>query len=349
MDSGFLTYKKPIAVVALGGNAILKKNQPPTSEIQQANIAVALKSLEKLLYAYDAIAFTHGNGPQVGNELIRSHAAQRYYNLPEIDLGVCDANTQGQIGHWIVMEMKKIPSFRDKNVASIITHVYVDKRHFTHDEYTKYVGPWLDPKDIDFEEASKRGIIYKTPDGQNEKVRRVVPSPGPYRIEEIETINMLLNDGVITICCGGGGVPVYDPAYEGNRDKVDDEASDRFIPCDVVIDKDRASAVLASSLLELNADCDVHLIILTDVKGLYKNSQLKEKDFISEMSLNELDDFILRNTLDAGSIRPKLEAIQSFLKKGGKRAYLAGLDDFNPDSPGTTFYSLKQIELFRTA
>jgi len=348
MDSGFLTYKEPIAVVALGGNAILKKDQPPTPEIQQANIAVALKSLEKLLDRYDAIALTHGNGPQVGNDLIRSHAAQQHSNLPGLDLVDCDANTQGRIGHWIVMEIRKNPAFRNKKAASIITHVYVDKCNFTPDEYTKYVGPWLNPVDIDFGEASKRGIIYKAPGGQSEKVRRVVPSPMPYRIEEIETIKMLLDKGVITICCGGGGVPVYDPTHEGNRDRIDNKATDRFIPCDVVIDKDWASAVLASSLLELNPDCDVHLYILTDVRGLYKTAQLKEEDFIPEMSLEELDDFISGNTLDAGSIRPKLDAIRSFLKRGGRRAFLGRLDDFNPDNPGTTFYSLEQIELFRT-
>jgi carbamate kinase len=349
MENGFLEYKKPIAVVALGGNAILMKNQPPTPEVQQSNISVALKNLEKLLSEYDSIALTHGNGPQVGNELLRSIAGQHCYNLPEIDLVDCDANTQGQIGHWIVMELKKNQAFRHKKAVSIITHVYVDKCHFTPDEYTKYVGPWLNPGEVNLEEASRKGIIFKAPDGQTEKIRRVVPSPKPYRIEEIETINMLLNNGTITVCCGGGGVPIYDPAYEGNRDRVDSEALQRFVPCDVVIDKDRASAVLASSLLVLNPDCDVHLIILTDVKGLFKNSKMREEDFIPEMSLKELDDFISRNALDAGTIRPKLESIRMFLKNGGKKAFLAQLDNYNPENPGTIFYGLEQIELFRTA
>ena len=349
MASNFLKYKRQIAVLALGGNAILKKNQPCDPEVQCYNIAQALKSLEKLVNFYDSVALTHGNGPQVGNDLIRSHAARQHYKLPGIDIADCDANTQGRIGHWIIREMRRNPVFGQKKTACLITHVYVDKIHFTPDEYTKYVGPWLNPSDIDHEEAKRRGIVYKAPDGQNEKVRRVVPSPLPYRIEEIETINMLLNEGVITICCGGGGVPVYDPRYEGNRDGFDPDSAEKFIPSDVVIDKDRASAVLAASLLEMNPDSEVHLIILTDVKGLFKTAQLNDKDFIREMSLESLDSFITQNTLDPGSIQPKLEAIQYFLKNGGKQAVLGSLDNFDLANPGTYFYSVKQIELFRTA
>jgi carbamate kinase len=349
MIADFLKYKRQIAIVALGGNAILRKEQTPEPETQCANIAHALKNLEKLVELYDAIALTHGNGPQVGNDLIRSHAAKQLYNLPRISLADCDANTQGRIGHWIIREMKRNPLFGTKKTACLITHIYVDKMKFTPDEYTKYVGPWLNSSDIDYEKAGRRGIVYKAPDGQNEKVRRVVPSPMPYRIEEIETINRLLNSGVITICCGGGGVPVYDPGYEGNRDTFEPNPSEKFIPSDVVIDKDWASAVLAASLLEMNPDIDVHLIILTDVKGLYRTSKLKDEDYIDEMSLKELDSFIAQNTLDPGSIKPKLEAIRYFLKKGGKQAFLGNLDDFVPEKNGTRFYSVRQIELFRTA
>lgn len=349
MGIGFLENHKQVAVVALGGNAILRKGQKATPENQRKNIAEALVSLEPLLDKYDAFALTHGNGPQVGNDMLRSLAAKKLENLPGISLADCGANTQGRIGNWIVLEMERNGHFSKRKVANLITHVFVDKNEFTKDEYTKYVGPWLIAADVELKKALSKGVVYKTPDGQTDSVRRVVPSPIPYRIAEIDIINDLINFGAITICCGGGGIPVYDPAYEGNLDHCDPSATDRFIASDVVIDKDYASAVLASSLLEINPDWDVHLLILTDANGLYKSAELKPEDFISEMSLDELETFIHKNCLDAGSIRPKLEAIRHFLRKGGKHAFLGSLSEFDPDHPGTHFFSVEQIKLFRKA
>jgi carbamate kinase len=347
MGIGFLEYNRQVVVVALGGNAILRKDQTPDPETQRANIAEALKCLEPLLHKYDSIVLTHGNGPQVGNDLIRAHAAKQMRGLPRISLSDCGANTQGRIGHWIVTEMKRNHAFRTREIANLITHVYVDQCKFSEPEYTKYVGPWLSAGEINWLKAKQRGIVYKAPEGQDNQVRRVVPSPMPYRIEEIDIINSLVQKGIITICCGGGGIPVYDPSYEGNKDNFDPDSEEKFIPTEVVIDKDRATAVLAASLLEMNPDIEIHLMILTDVKGLYKTAELKADDFISEMNLDEVNDFILQNKLDAGSIKPKLEAIRHFLNHGGKHAYLGNLCDFSADSPGTHFYSIEQIKLFR--
>jgi carbamate kinase len=349
MGIGFLENHRQVAVVALGGNAILRKGQDATPEIQRKNIADALVNLEPLLDKYDAFALTHGNGPQVGNDILRSLAAEKLENLPRISLADCGANTQGRVGNWIVLEMARNRHFSERKVANLITHVFVDKNEFTKEDYTKYIGPWLPSKEIDVQKELEKGIVYKTPDGQTDSVRRVVPSPVPYRIAEIDVINDILGYGAITICCGGGGIPVYDPAYEGNLDKCDPSSKERFIPSDVVIDKDYASAVLAASLSDLNPDWDVHLLILTDVKGLYQNAELRPEDFIGEMSLEEIENFIQRNSLDAGSIRPKLEAIRYFLRKGGKHAYLGSLTEFDPDNPGTHFFSVEQIKLFRKA
>lgn len=349
MSIGFLKNYRQIAVVALGGNAILRKGQSSDPDTQRGNIAKALKSLEPLLDKYDSFALTHGNGPQVGNDLIRAHTAKQMKNLSRISLSDCGANTQGRIGHWIITEMKRNHAFSKRRIANIITHVYVNKNKFAPDEYTKYVGPWLGAGEINWNKAKNREIIYKAPDGQNELVRRVVPSPLPYKIEELEIINNLIMHGVITICCGGGGIPVYDPTFKGNIDGSDPSSIECFIPSDVVIDKDRASAVLAANILKMNPDCDVHLLILTDVKGLYKTSELRDEDFISEMSLNEMEGFIKSNDLDKGSIKPKLEAIMHFLKSGGKYAYLGSLEDFDSNGSGTRFFSIDQIKLFRKA
>lgn len=349
MSIGFLENDRQVAVVALGGNAILRKGQSSDPSTQRANIATALKNLEPLLATYDSFALTHGNGPQVGNDLIRAHTAKQMKNLSRISLSDCGANTQGRIGHWIISEMKRNPKYSTRKIANIITHVYINQNQFTPEEHTKYVGPWLGPGEINWTKAKKRGIIYKAPEGQEELVRRVVPSPIPYKIEEIEIINNLIMQGVITICCGGGGIPVYDKSYPQNIDSSDPKSEDRFIPSDVVIDKDRASAVLATSLLNMNPDSEVHLIILTDVNGLYKTADLREEDYISEMNLGEIDDFLANNDLDSGSIKPKLEAIRYFLKSGGKTAYLGSLSDYDSHNSGTRFSSIDQIQLFKKA
>ena len=205
MGIGFLEYNRQVAVVALGGNAILRKDQRPDPDTQCSNIADALIALEPLLDKYDSFALTHGNGPQVGNDLIRAHAAKAVKGLPRISLADCGANTQGRIGHWIVREMKRNHAFMNRRIANIITHVYVDQSEFSADEFTKYVGPWLSAGEINWEKAKRRGIIYKAPDGHENKVRRVVPSPNPYRIEEIEIGTGFNINGTVTSDCRSSG------------------------------------------------------------------------------------------------------------------------------------------------
>ncbi len=339
-----------IAVIALGGNAILRKGQPASPDVQLENLRDAIHNLEATLERYSSFALTHGNGPQVGNDLIRSASAADNEDLPELDLVDCVANTQGRIGHWIIHEIKRNPAYAEHNAACVLTHVYVDNDTFTDDEYTKYVGPWR-PNTAEMRASlDARRIKYKSPAGSEDFIRRVVPSPMPYAIEEIDIINRMLSRGVITICCGGGGIPVYDPGYAGNLDGVSSRGG-RFCRSEVVIDKDRASSILAVSLIEHNPAIDVEFIILADIKGLYRNAGLKDEDFIPEMSIEELHEFMARTELDPGSIGPKLESIHRFLLQGGKHAWFGPLHDFSSifdpaARVGTHFYNTGQMEMF---
>ncbi len=340
--------RRRYAVIALGGNAILRKGQTADPATQMANLRDAVSRLAVALDQYSSFALTHGNGPQVGNDLIRSYWAHEQEGLPDISLTDCGANTQGRIGHWIVKELNNHARFREYPVACVLTHVYVEKNEFSRDEYVKYVGPWRPNDEATRRELDERGIVYKPVEGQPDRLRRVVPSPKPYAIEEFGTIANLLENGTIVVCCGGGGIPVFDP----NRGKNGKDAGhESFQQSEVVIDKDRASALLAANLLDYFHGADVELVILMDARGLYRTSDCREEDFIPKMTLEELEQFLENNNLDPGSIKPKLEAIRYFLKKGGRRAFLGPLSDFEKvydpeNNVGTVFIQTSQLDLY---
>jgi len=354
--------EEKFAVIALGGNAILQRGQLATPENQLANLRDAVEKLTPALSRYKSFALTHGNGPQVGNDLIRSHQAHIHADIAELGLADCVANTQGRIGHWIIHEMKNHRAFRDRPVACIMTHVYVEKNEFASDEYTKRVGPWIDATAEKRGEFDRRGIRYLlSEDGQ--KLIRVVPSPRPYKIEEFEHIAHLLDHGIISICCGGGGIPVFDTRStatkgrgtgatetSGGTTAFPGSGSD-FQRADVVIDKDLASSLLACGLLKFFDGANVELVILMETKGLYKDKSLANESFISAMTLDELDSFMETTSLEKGTILPKLEAIRQFLEAGGRKAYLGPLDGFgdifdDARNVGTVFSNIDQMQLY---
>jgi carbamate kinase len=176
-----------------------------------------------------------------------------------------------------------------------------------------------------------------------------VPSPRPYEIEEFPLIARLIQGGAITICCGGGGIPVFDLDRDGQGRIV---AGDRFIQSEVVIDKDRASALLAARLLDAFDGADVDLIILMEADGLYRDARCRPEDYIPYMNMDELTQFLADPSLDRGSIQPKLEAIWYFLQSGGKNAYLGPLDGFAQmfngwQKVGTRFTQTPQLNLYQ--
>ena len=341
--------KERFAVIAIGGNAILRKDQKADPAIQMANLNKAVDCLSSALDRYKSFALTHGNGPQVGNDLIRSYQAREAIGLAELGLTDSVANTQGRIGHWITKEMKNHPRFRIFPVVCVMTHVYVEKNEFSPDEYTKGVGPWFGNSEKLRREWKERKIIYRISSDESE-IRRVVPSPEPVAIEEFRAIADMIGSGTITICCGGGGIPIFNPTR--GMENIDDSAV-RFEQSEVVIDKDRVSALLASGLWNESRfeGADIELVILMDAKGLFRDSRCRDEDFIQEMTLDELEKFIAETDLQEGTILPKLEAIRDFLHAGGREAYLGPLDGFEKvfkdDEPvGTRFTNSPQLHLY---
>ena len=290
-------------VVALGGNALTRPGERGTAAEQLANLRRAVAALRPLLVKSwsdqtswsgqtsqtdlirpgQGLVITHGNGPQVGNELIRQESAAE--EVPPLPLWLAVAQTQAEIGALIAAELR--PAV-DRPVACVLTHVRVDLEDPAFDRPTKPIGPFYSDQEA---EALERERGWAMAADANRGHRRVVPSPEPLEIIELEPIRALADAGALAIACGGGGIPVV-------------RRGDRLAGVDAVIDKDRASALLARGLGA------ARLVILTEVPAVY--AHFGEPD---QRELRELDRqtaAALLPELAEGSMRPKVEAALSF-------------------------------------
>jgi carbamate kinase len=286
-------------VVALGGNALLKRGEPMTADAQRANVRVAAEALARVARDHQLV-ISHGNGPQVGLLALEAAAYQEVEAYPFDILG---AETQGMIGYLIEQELGNLVP-QDKRLATLLTMTLVDAGDpaFTHP--TKFVGPVYTAEQAE-KLAEQRGWVFRT-DG--DKQRRVVPSPIPRRIVEIEPIEWLLEHGCVVVCAGGGGIPtMYSP---GTRTLVGVEA---------VIDKDRASAVLAK---DLGADL---LVIATDVEAVYLDWGTPQQRRVVAAHPDALD----AGLFPAGSMGPKVEAAADFARASGKTAVIGSLEQLS--------------------
>ncbi len=283
-------------VVALGGNALLKRGEPMTADRQRTNIRAAARALAPLAHKHELV-LSHGNGPQVG--LLALQAAA-YSGVEPYPLDVLDAQTEGMIGYMIEQELRNLLP-QTVPFATILTMVGVDPADpaFTHP--TKFVGPRYGKTDADRIGMEKGWTFQKDGD----RWRRVVPSPLPQRIFEIRPICWLLEQGAIVICTGGGGIPVM---YRPDNTLAGVEA---------VIDKDFASGLLAR---EISADL---FVMATDVNGVYLDWGTASARLIRETTPARLR----RHTFPAGSMGPKVEAACTFVEKTGKRAAIGALAD----------------------
>jgi carbamate kinase len=266
-----------IAVVALGGNAVITPKEKGTIEQQTKHINQTVSHLRKLSKKYK-IVLTHGNGPEVGNLLIQQ---ERGKPIPPMPLDVCDAMTEGQLGYLL---QKSIKNILNRKAVTVITQILVDKNDKAFENPTKPIGPYYKTKD-------EKNMIEE-PEGW----RKVVPSPKPKKIIEIEQIKALVNQGFIVIACGGGGVPIIN--------------NNGLKGVEAVIDKDYASELLAS---QLKADL---LIFLTDVDYVYLNYESRNPIAIKKMTVDEAKKVM--DNFKEGSMKPKIEASINFLKKGKK-------------------------------
>ena len=278
-------------MAALGGNALLKRGEPLTAENQRANVRVAAQALAKIVQAGHRLVVTHGNGPQVGLLALQGAAYKPEEAYP---LDVLGAETGGMIGYIIEQELENALDY-EQAVATLLTQIVVDATDPAFQTPTKFIGPVYGRAEAETRARAAGWTIAQ--DG--EKWRRVVPSPAPQEIPDMRVIKLLLEQDVIVICGGGGGIPVLR------------QADGSLIGVEAVIDKDAASALLAR---ELEADA---LLLLTDVDGVYRDFGTKDQARIDSLTPQEA--FAL--DLPAGSMGPKMIAAAGFAAFGG----LAGI------------------------
>ncbi len=285
-------------VVALGGNALLRRGEPMTAEAQRANCQIAANALAPVAQRHELV-LTHGNGPQVG---LLALQAQAYTAVDPYPLDVLGAETEGMIGYMLEQELGNLLPF-EVPLATILTMVEVDPADPAFADPTKFVGPVYDKPDAD-RLAAEKSWVFKQ-DGA--KWRRVVPSPLPRRIFEIRPIKWMIERGTIVICAGGGGIPT---AYSPNGDR-------KLGGIEAVIDKDLASELLAREL-----DADV-FVMATDVDGVYVDYGTANQRRLDRVTLGELR----QHSFAAGSMGPKVQAAMQFVERTGKRAAIGALNE----------------------
>ena len=290
--------EKPILLVALGGNALIKKGQFGTIEEQFDNLRIPAKQIARLSKSY-RIIITHGNGPQVGNLMLQ----QEYCDtVPKLPLEILVAQTEGHIGYMIEStldeELMAIGT-SDKMLVSLITYVVVDNDDPAFKKPTKPIGPGFS-----IEEAARLDYpTIDTPKGY----RRLVASPLPLTIIEKREIKKLIDLDFIVICCGGGGIPVV---RNGRA----------FNGVDAVIDKDLASACLAK---EVGVDI---FIMATDIEGAMVHFGTQQQQMLTSVTDEELETYLKQGHFSEGSMMPKVRAAIQFVRQGGKRACITSID-----------------------
>lgn len=280
-------------VVALGGNALVRRGEPLTEEVQQRNVEAAAKSVAAIAREHQTV-LTHGNGPQVGLLALESEA---YTAVPAYGLDVLGAESQGMIGFFLEQAIRNALPARP--VATVLTTVLVDPDDPAFTNPSKPVGP-VYPEPVARRLAEERGWTIAQ-DGEN--FRRVVPAPQPRRILELEAIQVLVDNGILVICAGGGGVPVRADVHG------------RLTGVEGVVDKDLTSSLLAEAL---GAD---YLLLLTDVDAVYEAWKTPEVRAIREATPTQLR----RLSFEAGSMGPKVEAACRFVERTGGSAAIGSI------------------------
>jgi carbamate kinase len=288
-------------VVALGGNALLKRGEPLTAENQRTNAQTACAALAPVAMEHELV-ISHGNGPQVGLLALQGSA---YTAVEVYPLDLLGAQTEGMIGYIIEQELGNLLP-QERPLATLLTMIEVDGNDPAFADPTKPIGPVYDQAEAD-RLAAEKGWTFK-PDGDS--FRRVVPSPAPRRIFEIHAIKALLEQGAVVICAGGGGIPtryVDEPVRAGRR----------LVGVEAVIDKDLASALLA---IDLHADV---LLIVTDVDAAYLDWGTPDQRPIRRATPAELEAMGFAE----GSMGPKVRAACQFVEATGKRAVIGSMTD----------------------
>ena len=309
---------KKIAVVALGGNALLRENESGTIEQQELNTTETLENLIFLLNEGFELVITHGNGPQVGNILMRNEAGHQLYNIAPMPLDICVADSQGGIGYMIERMIRNVLKKHGikKNVVTMVTMATVDPNDPAFKNPTKGIG-----KIYSEQEAKKlqeeKGWIFKPSTKTNGGWRRMVSSPQPIDIINQEIIENLVRAGNVVIAVGGGGIPVY---YDENND---------LRTLDAVIDKDLASALLAA---KIKAN---EFYILTDVSFIYKDFGLPTQKKLEFLNYTDTVKYLEAGTFAEGTMAPKIKACLYFITNGGEKSAITEAKKLEDKSYGS--------------
>ena len=297
---------KQTIMIALGGNSLSPKGSSGSVAEQFAYTRKTMDYLSAFITLDYNLCITHGNGPQVGNELLRMDLTND--KVPPLPLGICVANTQGQIGYMVqqTLQNKLREIDIDREVVTLVTQVLVDKNDPSINNPTKYIGPRYSKSDID-KLASELG--WKIKEQEPGSWRRVVPSPMPEYIMHGKSIKALVDRGTIVIAFGGGGIPVY------NNENYKIEG------LDAVIDKDFSAAKMGRIIRAQE------LWIISDIDYLYRNFGKDNATPIKQISTKELRKLYEQNIFQEGTIKPKIKAALHFLKHHGEKVIITSIDN----------------------
>jgi carbamate kinase len=301
-------------LIAVGGNSLIRAGEKGTIAEQLANARRTAQQVVGLIRAGYRLVITHGNGPQVGAALLRSERAAS--QVPGHPLDVCDASTQGEIGYLLqqsfVNELNR--AGLQMPVATVLTQSVVSADDPAMEHPSKPIGPFYSRADA---EERKRTLGWQIVEDAARGYRRIVPSPDPIEIVELETIRDLVNDGVLVIACGGGGIPVV-------------RASERLSGVEAVIDKDRASALLAAKL-----EVDM-FVISTDTDFVYLDYKKPTQRPLTYVTATELQKHFNAGHFPPGNMGPKIESVLRFLRDGGKEAIITSCEHLGEAVEGLT-------------
>ena len=304
-----MSKKKPIILIALGGNALVQKGQAGTAAQQLENLKMPMGQIAQLSENY-RIIITHGNGPQVGSLLLQQESCDL---VPKMPLEIIGAMTQGQIGYMIESSLDTalmdLGTDMQHYFVTLITYVVVDENDPAFKNPTKPIGPFY----TEAQAAQLRYTLVKTDKGY----RRVVASPKPLAIVEQREIKKLIEMDFIVVCTGGGGIPVI-------------RKERKFTGVEAVIDKDLASSVLAR---EIKADI---FLIATDTDGAAIDWGKPEQKILKKLTLSELERYVDEKHFPAGSMGPKVQAIVEFFKATGYRGVICHVKDIQRAIAGKT-------------
>jgi carbamate kinase len=307
-----------VAVVAIGGNSLIRDAAHQSVEDQREAAKETTLHIAEMVEAGWRVAIGHGNGPQVGFILRRSEIAARVEGMHEVPLDVCGADSQGAIGYALQQTLQNWLFERDihTNVATVITQVLVDRDDPAFHNPTKPIGGFMDEAEARRREAT---MGWSVVEDAGRGWRRVVASPMPREVVELETVRALINAGVVVISVGGGGIPVVD------------KGGGEYVGIAAVIDKDYASSLLAQSI---HADL---FLISTAVEKVALNYGKPDQEFLDRITVSEARRYLDEGTHFAkGSMAPKIEAILRYFEAGGKEAIITSPENIGRALRGET-------------